>query len=150
MVVYPFSDILFTLINDHLRPGIISASIALGTIWLNGRVALPDDCSFKSFGRNTLSRDGPVFGKFRHSLTKCDVALESIIIVCLRCFFFSCLHSIILIQLYVLFCGLVVFSAGIAPLAGGSGKKDYGFPSKNWNWNFRFWNSGILLTGDLV
>jgi hypothetical protein len=62
MVVYPFSAILFTLIKDCVRPGIISASLALGTIWLNGRVALPDDLSFELFGRNKSIKDGPVFG----------------------------------------------------------------------------------------
>ena len=104
MVVYPFSTILFMLIKDHLRPGVISASLALGTIWLNCRVALPDNLSFESFGRNTSIRDGPVFGKFRPSLTKCDVAQESIIIVCLHCFFFSCCRSILLVHLFVLCC----------------------------------------------
>ena len=52
-MVYPLSDILFMLIRDCLRPGISSASSALGTIWSNGWVALPDDCYSKSFGRDT-------------------------------------------------------------------------------------------------
>ncbi len=83
MVVYQLSDILFTLINDRLSPGIISASLAFGTIWSKGKVALPDDWSLESFGRETSIRDGPVFGKCKSLLMKCDVAPESIIILLL-------------------------------------------------------------------
>lgn len=99
MVVYPFSAILLMLIRDLVRPGIISATLALGTIRVSGKFIFPEDLRFELFGRITSIWDGPVFGKFKPSLTKCDVAPESNIIFC-SCLF-SCRRSIRLVHLFV-------------------------------------------------
>ncbi len=83
IAVYPFSDILFMLMSDFLSPGSMSASLAFESSWSNGSCVLLVDCNFESSGiNNTSIRDGPVFGSFRSSLMKWDVAPESMMMFC--------------------------------------------------------------------
>ena len=98
IVVYPFSEILFTLMSDFLSPGSISAlfmlmsdflspgsisaSLAFESNWSNGSWVLLDDCSFEPSGRNTSICDGPVFGRFKSLLMKWDVAPKSMMMYC--------------------------------------------------------------------
>ena len=85
LVVYPSLDILFTLINDRLSPGRMSASLAPSDSWVKGSLVLVDVLSFVSSGRYTVLNDFLPLGKFMSSLMKCDVAPESITnFICFR------------------------------------------------------------------
>ena len=107
-VVYPSSDHLFTLARDFFSPGSTSASRAVLDSCSKGSKVLFAIISFVSSGRYTSLFDGPVFGKFSSRLMKCDVALELMIIFCLRCFSF--LPSDLLVHLFpVLFIVSCVF-----------------------------------------
>jgi hypothetical protein len=82
IVVYPSSDILFTLRRDCLSPGNASASLAASHNCLNGSLVLLDVLSFELSGRNTYLLDNPSDGRSRSSLMKWDVAPELMIILC--------------------------------------------------------------------
>ncbi len=74
IVVYPSSDILFTLNRDCLSPGNKSASLAASNNCLNGSLVLCDVFSFELSGRNISLLDTQSFGKSSSLLMKLDVA----------------------------------------------------------------------------
>ena len=82
MVVYPFSAILFTLMSDLVNPDSMFTFLAFADSCSNGSCVVPLALSVELYGRYTVSSDGPVRGKFSSSVTKCDVALESIMMRC--------------------------------------------------------------------
>lgn len=105
--MYPFSAIVLTLMSDLVSPGSIFASLAFGDNCVNGSRVVPVDLRVESSGRYTVNSDGPVLGKFNVSVTKCDVAPESIMICSSS---FTCLLSRRLANLRVhLFDGGVLF-----------------------------------------
>ena len=105
MVVYLFSAILLTLRSDLVRPGNMFASLASSDSCSNGSCAAPDAFKVESSGRYTVILDDPVLGKLSPSVTKCDVAPESIIMLSsFLCHFNSCRRSILLFHLLDLGC----------------------------------------------
>ena len=60
----------------------MSASLALLDSSVNGSIVFADACSVVSSGKYIVLFDGPIFGKFIVSGTKCDVAPESMIRLC--------------------------------------------------------------------
>jgi hypothetical protein len=70
IVVYPFSDILFTLNSDFVSPGSMLASLTSGDNCSNGGCVLLVACNVESSGTYTVIWAVPVFGKFDSSLMK--------------------------------------------------------------------------------
>ena len=100
MVVYPLSAILFTLMSDLVRPGSMFARLASSDSCSNGSCVALVALNVESSGRYTVRSDGPVTGKLSLSVTKCDVAPESIIMLSLfRCRLISCRLAILLFHL---------------------------------------------------
>ena len=100
ILVYPLSDILFTLMSNCLMPGKLSASLALWSMFSNVSFVLPVDCSFIPFDRSTSMSDGPVLDKFMSLLMICAAVPESIIIICSCCFLSSCHLSALRVHLF--------------------------------------------------
>ncbi len=87
-VVYPSSDSFLTLAKNVLSPGSTSASRAAFVSCSKGSRVLFTVVNIVLSGKYTSLFDGPVFGKSSSALMKCDVAPESMIILCSRCFAF--------------------------------------------------------------
>jgi hypothetical protein len=110
------SAILFTLRNDRLSPGRMSASLAALVSCLKGSFVLVDVCNLVLLGRYTSLLDFPSDGKFCSLLMKWEVAPESMMIfalVVLPCVVSICLFLalplLVLILLHLLLLLLIHF-----------------------------------------
>ncbi len=69
-VMYPSSDILFTLRRDFFSPGSTSSSCAASNSLSKESFVLFDVCSCLLSGRNTVLKDAHSMGKFKSLLMK--------------------------------------------------------------------------------